>query len=78
MTRDESMAILTVESDHAKVFSELSGAGRIVLLINPNNGYSVHRPKSLSDRWIAAGWEPVAEFENGEQVKVHRFHLHLK
>lgn len=78
MTRDEAMDMLKDESDRAELMSGLFGEERIVLLIKPDTGRSCSRPKTLIDRWIAAGWEPVAEFENGKQVEVHKFHLHLK
>lgn len=78
MTRDEAMAMLKDASDRAELVSDLSGAGRIMLLIDPDSGYSTVMTEMVAEHWIAAGWEPVAEFENGKQVEVHRFHLHLK
>lgn len=78
MTRDEAMTMLKDESDRAEVLSDLFGEERIALLIQPDTGRSCHRPKMLIDRWIAAGWELVSEFENGKQVEVHQFHLRLK
>ena len=78
MTRDEAMDMLKDTSDRAELLSGLSYEGRIVVLINSNTGYSTTMTKMFAERWIAAGWEPVAEFENGKQVEVHKFHLHLK
>lgn len=78
MTRDEAMDMLKDESDRAELLSGLSYEGRIVVMINPNTGYSTFMTKMFAERCVAAGWEPVAEFENGKQVEVHRFHLHLK
>lgn len=78
MTRDEAMDMLKYQSDMAELLSTLPYEGRIVVLINPCTGYSAIMTEMFAERWIAAGWEPVAEFENGKQVEVHRFHLHLK
>lgn len=78
MTRDEAMDMLKYQSDMAERLSTLPYEGRIVVLINPCTGYSAIMTEMFAERWIAAGWEPVAEFENGKQVEVHRFHLHLK
>lgn len=78
MTRDDAMYMLKDQSDRAELLSGLSGAGRFIVMINPDTGYSVHISKSSESCFKAMGWEPVAEFENGEQVEVHRFHLHLK
>lgn len=78
MTRDEAMDMLKDESDRAELLSSLSGAGRVILMINPDTGYSRLIPKSSESHVKAMGWETVAEFENGEQVEVHRFHLRLK
>lgn len=78
MTRDEAMDMLKDTSDLAEIMSGLPYDGRFVVLINSDTGYSKFMPKLLIGFWQAAGWEPVAEFENGKQVEVHRFHLHLK
>lgn len=78
MTRDEAMDMLKYQSDTAELLSTLPYEGRIVVLINPSTGYSTIMTDMFAERWIAAGWEPVAEFENGKQVEVHKFHLHLK
>ena len=72
------MDMLKDQSDRAELLSTLPYEGRLVVLINPHTGYSTIMGKMFAERWIAAGWEPVAEFENGKQVEVHRFHLHLK
>lgn len=78
MTRDDAMDMLKDQSDRAELLSTLPYEGRIVVLINPSTGYSAVMTEMFAERRIAAGWEPVAEFENGKQVEVHRFHLHLK
>lgn len=78
MTRDDAMDMLKYQSDTAELLSTLPYEGRIVVLINPSTGYSTIMTDMFAEHWIAAGWEPVAEFENGKQVEVHRFHLHLK
>lgn len=78
MTRDEALDMLKDQSDYAELLSGLSDADRVILMINPNTGYSASIPKSCESRFKADGWETVAEFENGKQVEVHRFHLHLK
>lgn len=77
MTRDDAMDMLKDTSDRAERLSGLY-EGRIMVLINPYTGYSTITTKMSAKHRIAAGWEPVAEFENGKQVEVHRFHLHLK
>ena len=78
MTRDEAMDMLKDTSDRAEILTNLSYAGRIVVLINPGTGYSKFATPLFANHLIEAGWEPVAEFENGKQVEVHKFHLHLK
>lgn len=79
MTRDDALEMLKDQSDRAELLSGLSGGGiRYTLMINPDTGYSTTISKIFESRWRARGWEPVAEFENGKQVEVHRFHLHLK
>lgn len=78
MTRDDAMDMLKDVSDSAVLLSGLHYARRIMVLIDPYTGCSTVMTKMFAERCIAAGWEPVAEFENGKQVEVHRFHLHLK
>lgn len=52
----------------AELLSAMSKDKILVVVILPETGDSTVVWEPLVERWYASGWQPAAEYENGEKI----------
>ena len=75
MTKQEAREMLKDTCERAGLMSALSEDEILVVVIYPGNGFSEVVWEPLVERWYACGWQPAAEYENGDRISEYYTYL---
>lgn len=75
MTKQEAREMLKDSCERAELLSAVSKDEILVVVIFPETGDSTVVWEPLVERWYASGWQPVAEYENGEKISEYYTYL---
>ena len=75
MTKQDAREMLKGTSERAELMSAMSEDEILVVVICPENGFSKVVWEPLVERWYACGWQPVAEYENGDRISEYYTYL---